>query len=57
MQSNGIFMWWLKQNQIEEQEHKRPRLYVEPPVTYEFLDVHPQEEKKEESPRVIIIDL
>ena len=48
MQSNGIFMWWLKQNQIKEQEHKRPRLYVEPPVTYELLDVHPQEEKKEE---------
>ena len=55
MESNGIFMWWLQQKQLEEQrDAERPRLYVHTPYVVEELR---KEEEQKETPRVIILDI
>ena len=55
MESNGIFMWWLQQKQLEEQRDvERPRLYVHAPYV---VEEHRKKEEEKEPPRVIILDM
>lgn len=57
MDSDKLFMWWLRKHEEGElQELQRPVLYApvpEPPFEY----CHGSSEEEEEPPRVIIIDI
>lgn len=61
MHANGLFMWWLKEQQeLEQRDLDRPRLYapdLNPAPTYELARRQACDEDEEEKPRVIIIDL
>jgi len=58
MHADGLFMWWLKkQQELEQCAVEMPRLYapsLSPPAGRLASDY---EEEKEETPRVIVIDL
>jgi len=60
MHSDGLLMWWLKNQrdqELREAAAERPALYAHPPELVRPAEIDPEKDSNDSTPRVIIIDL